>query len=238
MALSPVSAAAQWPYPSPPGYYVPGELTAVRLMVTPRNAQVYVDGYYAGIVDDYDGVFQRLHLPPGDHDIVLYLDGYRTVHQRIYLTPDDTYKLRYKMEKNLAGESSEPPPTPPAPPSPPPGPQAGAPPGRPGYPPYPPRSRPPTPPAPPRRYPEPPPPAVASDFGTLIVRVQPAGAEIQIDGEAWRGPEGDERLVVQLAEGTHRVEVSKAGYRRYAGDVQVRRGETVPLNVALSPEGR
>jgi len=107
----PTDASAQWRYPYPPGYYAPRDLTAVRLLVTPREAQVYVDGYYAGIVDDYDGVFQRLHLPAGEHEIVLYLDGYRTVHQKVYLTPDDTYKLRYKMEKNLAGETSEPPPT-------------------------------------------------------------------------------------------------------------------------------
>ena len=35
----------------------------------PRNAEVYVDGRYAGIVDDYDGTFQRLDLEPGSHEI-------------------------------------------------------------------------------------------------------------------------------------------------------------------------
>jgi hypothetical protein len=68
------------------------------------------------------------------------------------------------------------------------------------------------------------------------VRVQPTASEVWIDGEQWRGPEGDERLVVQLSEGTHHVEVRKSGFRRYATDVQVRRGETVPLNVSLSPD--
>ena len=29
----------------------------VRLQVRPRGAAVYVDGYYAGVVDDFDGVF-------------------------------------------------------------------------------------------------------------------------------------------------------------------------------------
>ena len=58
-----------------------------------------------------------------------------------------------------------------------------------------------------------------------------------IDGEQWRGPEGDERLVVQLSEGAHHVEIRKSGYRVYTTDVQVRRGETVPLNVSLS-QGR
>jgi hypothetical protein len=80
-------------------------------------------------------------------------------------------------------------------------------------------------------------PPATGDAGTLVVRVQPAGAEVWIDGEQWRGPEGDERLVIQVSEGPHRVEVRKEGYRRYTGDVQVRRGETVPVNVSLT-QGR
>ena len=41
----------------------------LRLKIEPRNAQVYVDGYYAGVVDDFDGHFQQLKLPPGRHRI-------------------------------------------------------------------------------------------------------------------------------------------------------------------------
>ncbi|MBI3403060.1 MAG: PEGA domain-containing protein [Acidobacteria bacterium] len=36
---------------------------------------------------------------------------------------------------------------------------------------------------------------------------------------------------------THRVEIQKPGYRRFSTEIQVRRGETTPLNVSLSPEG-
>ena len=50
----------------------------------------------------------------------------------------------------------------------------------------------------------------------------------------WEGTSGDERLVVQLAPGPHRVEVRKDGYRVFATDVNVRPGETAPLNVSLS----
>jgi len=39
-----------------------------------RDAQVFVDGYYAGIVDDYDGVFQHLNLEPGTHRIEIDVD--------------------------------------------------------------------------------------------------------------------------------------------------------------------
>src|SRR5260221_13473268 len=75
----------QYPYPYPYGYYPrrydPG--ASLRVMVKPNKAEVYVDGYYAGIVDDFDGVFQRLPATPGQHEITLDLDGYRTVHQKI-----------------------------------------------------------------------------------------------------------------------------------------------------------
>jgi len=40
-------------------------------------------------------------------------------------------------------------------------------------------------------------------------------------------------VVVDVAEGSHTVQISKAGYRTYITDVQVRRGETSPLNVSL-----
>ncbi len=77
----------------------------------------------------------------------------------------------------------------------------------------------------------------AGDFGAVSIRVQPSGAEVLIDGERWRGPEGPERLVVQLAAGTHRVEVRKEGYRPFTGEVDVRPGETATLNVSLPPGG-
>jgi hypothetical protein len=69
-----------------------------------------------------------------------------------------------------------------------------------------------------------------------VIRVQPAGSDILIDGERWNGPENDERLLVQVADGTHHLEIVKGGYRRFSADVQVHVGETVPINVSLSPE--
>jgi hypothetical protein len=44
---------------------------------------------------------------PGQHEIVLYLDGYRTVHQKLYLTPKNTIKVKYAMEPLAAGEQPE-----------------------------------------------------------------------------------------------------------------------------------
>ncbi|MEP7116504.1 MAG: hypothetical protein ABI880_02910 [Acidobacteriota bacterium] len=47
---------------------------SVRIVDAPRDAQVFVDGYYAGVVDDYDGVFQRLNMEPGSHHIEVQVD--------------------------------------------------------------------------------------------------------------------------------------------------------------------
>ena len=58
-------------------------MATVRTRVTPRDTQVFVDGYSAGPVDDFDGVFQRLQLIPGQHEITLYLPGYRTYRENV-----------------------------------------------------------------------------------------------------------------------------------------------------------
>ena len=80
--------------------------------MTPKQAEVYVDGFYAGLADEFDGVFKRLHTTPGGHAITLHLEGYRTVTENIYASPDSTFKLRDTMEKLAAGETSEAPPLP------------------------------------------------------------------------------------------------------------------------------
>ena len=61
---------APYPYAFGPAGY--GDAGSARIQVTPRDAEVYVDGYLAGIVDDFDGFMQRLRLPPGEHEIELY----------------------------------------------------------------------------------------------------------------------------------------------------------------------
>jgi hypothetical protein len=229
------------PYGYPPyhGYRVdPG--ASLRVEVKPKDAEVYVDGYYAGIVDDFDGTFQRLSVTPGEHDIELYLDGFRTVHQKVYVSPRKTFNLKLAMERLGAGEQPEPRPQPIDPQ---PGSQAGAP--RRGEMPPPMPQEPPQGRAPGRRLPPPqsmPPQGPrenprggtqAAGYGTLAIRVQPEDADVMIDGEKWRGPAGQDRLTVEVAEGSHTVQISKSGYRTYVTDVQVRRGETSPLNVSL-----
>ena len=219
----------------PPYYrrFVPAD-ASVKLEVKPSEAEVFVDGYYAGVVDDFDGVFQRLHVAPGEHELELYLQGYRTVKQKLYLAADKTFKVKYTMEKLGPGEQAEPRPEPINPPQ---GPAGQPPDQQPPYPPYPPSQPPQRGPA--RRMPPPPPPdgrarsGEQSGYGSVSIRVQPTDAEVSIDGEAWRSPAGQDRLVVELAEGSHTIEIRKSGYRTYVTQVDVKRGDTTPLNVSL-----
>ena len=80
---------------------------AVRVLVEPNETRVYVDGYYAGVADDFDGIFQRLHLAPGRHDISLRLDGYRTQNFKLYVPYDHTIKIHHKMAPGSPTDVSE-----------------------------------------------------------------------------------------------------------------------------------
>ena len=99
-------------------YPLDDDRALVRVQVTSKEATVYVDGFYAGIGDDFDAFLRPLPLPPGAHDIVLYLEGYRTVHTRAYLAAGSTVELHEAMERLPTGERSQPPAV--APPFPPP----------------------------------------------------------------------------------------------------------------------
>jgi hypothetical protein len=72
------------------GGYANGFDGRLRLKVKPREAEVYVDGYYAGRVDDFDGVFQRLHLEAGPHRIEIRAEGYETLFFDVRILPDET----------------------------------------------------------------------------------------------------------------------------------------------------
>jgi len=192
--------------------------TSLRVQVTPRDTEVFIDNYYAGTVDNFDGLFQRLHVEPGAHDITLWREGYQTVRQRIYIQPTGTFRLRYSMVPLRAGETAEPRPAQP-PPGGTPSPQGAYPPPQGAYP------------APQGPYP---PPGNRAESASLSIRVQPENAEVFIDGERWQGAAGDQRLVVQVAPGVHHVEARREGYRTYQSDITVRPGETSSVNISLS----
>jgi hypothetical protein len=79
------------------GYYalVPGRTYgALRIVDAPPDAQVFVDGYYAGVVDDYDGVFQHLNLEAGAHHIEIEAQGYPSIAFDVRVEPGRTITYR------------------------------------------------------------------------------------------------------------------------------------------------
>jgi hypothetical protein len=243
-----------WGYPGYYGGYPYGygyrNYSEARIEVKPKDAKVYVDGYYAGVVDDFDGWAQRLEAPPGEHEITVYLEGYHSLTQRLLFQPTKTVHIRGDLQRLPNGAPNEPVPQPTAPPpgqqqyrQPPPGygtpygtaqgnpddAQAQDPPQTQPQPygqPYGGRTS--------RRGPQVSARATdPSQFGTLSIRVQPADATILVDGEKWNMPEGQVGFSIQMAPGRHRVEVRKEGYRGYSTDVEIQPGNLTPLNVSL-----
>lgn len=206
-------------YPYPPYYYGAwryDDTGAAQLKVSPRNAKVYIDGYFAGEVDDFDGTFQRLNVEAGEHDLQLYLEGFQPYSQKVLFVRGRTLKLTHTMQPLAPGETAGPPPQP--------DPSTV-------------RTRNGNNNVNARRAPQGPPRenrGPESDFGSLLLRVRPQDAEVIVDGQSWAAPQGDDQMVIELAEGTHRIEVRKDGYQTYATTVQVRRGQTVRLNVGLT----
>ena len=184
-----------------------------------------------------------IHLPAPTR-FELYMDGYHVVRQRVFLPANETFKIKYQMVKLAPSDQPEARPQPIAPPTPPEGghPQDG----------YAPQggglpsaklsaasgtgsaaaavAKASAPPQQPQNAPD---GAQNGAYGTLSVRVQPGDAEVSIDGDQWRGPDQSDRLVVQVAEGSHTVEIRKSGYRTYVTQVDVHRGATTPINVSL-----
>jgi hypothetical protein len=212
---------------------------AIRLLVDPEDAKVYVDGYYAGNVDDYDGLLQRLHLSRGRHEIMVKRDGYRTQRYRVYVMAGTSLKIEHDMAKGDGEDPLED--------------LTG---GRGGD-------------GPERRISSdragdaradrddddqdsgegeadasPAPRRVRDDAGVevpsvrgakvgyLRLNVQPGDASVYVDGE-FRGT-AKQLGSLELGRGTHRIEIVRPGFRTEQRDVTVDPGQTRELEVELA----
>ena len=93
-------AGGAYPYGyTPRGYFdpIPGQAYGgLRITGASRVAQVFADGYYVGIVNDFDGVFQHLNLEAGPHRIEIVDPGFPAVAFDVLIQPGRT--VTYRLE--------------------------------------------------------------------------------------------------------------------------------------------
>ena len=72
---------------------------SLRLKLKPREAQVFIDGYFVGVVDSYDGAFQKLSVEKGGHRVELKADGYEPLSFDVLITPGETVTYKGEMKR-------------------------------------------------------------------------------------------------------------------------------------------
>jgi hypothetical protein len=71
----------------------------LKLKVKPRSAKVYVDGYFVGNVDQFDGAFQKLPLNGGRHKVEIKADGFETAEFDVLITPEQTVTFQGELKR-------------------------------------------------------------------------------------------------------------------------------------------
>lgn len=96
-------------YPYPPYYYpvpTPGyesgvEVDAggsVRIDIPQKDATLYVDGFYVGVVEDFDGETEQLNLAPGPHHLEIRAPGYQTATFDVNIQSGKTITYRTALQ--------------------------------------------------------------------------------------------------------------------------------------------
>jgi PEGA domain len=85
------------PYP----FEIDGPTGGLRLKVEPKEAQVYVDGYYAGLVDDFNGHFQHLDMTAGPHHVEIRAPGYEPLAFDMTIQAHHTTEYRGALSRSL-----------------------------------------------------------------------------------------------------------------------------------------
>ena len=105
----PVPYAYAYPYPVPVYGYAaprgpvmvgPGSMTygGVSLEMSPGNAAVYVDGQYAGLVQEFDGTRATLTLVNGRHHIDVNAPGYAPMGFEVDVYPGQIVPIRGDLQ--------------------------------------------------------------------------------------------------------------------------------------------
>jgi hypothetical protein len=89
-ATVPVAVAAE-----PPSGAAKGSLV---LEVQPATSQVFVDGFYAGEVDDFSGRRGGAFLEPGAHAVDIVAPGYEPVAFDVKIVPNESVVYRRQLQ--------------------------------------------------------------------------------------------------------------------------------------------
>jgi hypothetical protein len=175
----------------------------VRVQVNPQDTEVYLDGGFAGVADDFDGMTQSLRVSPGAHDIALKHAGRETHKVRVYVGPDQSLKIRHDMKKGdprveTNDEIGDPRAVP----------EKSEPPGRGVV-------------------------SAATPGGkvTLRLSVQPEDASIYVDG-AFQGMARSTQTV-DLVPGRHKLEIVRPGFKTIERELELGPADTPHVAVSL-----
>jgi hypothetical protein len=76
-----------------------GPAGGLQLDVEPRRAQVYVDGAYVGLVDEFSGYFHHLDLVAGPHVIEILAPDYQPLITDVIVSPGHTTTYRAALTR-------------------------------------------------------------------------------------------------------------------------------------------
>jgi hypothetical protein len=76
-----------------------GPLGGLQLDVEPRRAVVYVDGWYAGVVDAFSGYYRHLEIGAGWHTLEIVAPDYEPLLADVTIAPGRTTTYRNALNR-------------------------------------------------------------------------------------------------------------------------------------------
>ncbi|HWG59224.1 MAG TPA: PEGA domain-containing protein [Candidatus Acidoferrales bacterium] len=75
------------------------ESAEIRIHVAPSNAAVYLDGAFAGTVNDFGGIGRAMLAPPGKHTLKISSPGYEDYVVALNLEAGEKYNIETKLTR-------------------------------------------------------------------------------------------------------------------------------------------
>ena len=83
------------------------EMGALDMDVRPEEAQIFVNGEYVGIADQYDGYPGYLWLEEGTYDVVIFMEGFQTISRQYSVYPGLVVDVNDRMARGEAKRPEE-----------------------------------------------------------------------------------------------------------------------------------